>query len=550
MNETEAFPMSSKNCPVCSTPVTDDLPGGLCPACLMAAARKSNPDFDATQTRSGNARIEPPSIPQLTQLFPELEILDLVGIGGMGAVYKAKQKNLDRFVALKIFLFKHSDSKITDRFRQEARALAKFSHQNIVTVHDVGERGDFHFLLMEFVDGPNLRQVVRTGELAPRDAIKLVPQLCDALQYAHEKGIVHRDIKPENVLLLPDGTVKIADFGLAKITDQATELNLTNTQQVMGTYNYMAPEQRERPGEVDHRADIYSLGVVIYELLTGELPLGRFDPPSKRVTVDKRFDEVVMRALEKEPDRRYQRVSEFKTGMQSVAHLAPNRIQPVPPVKSKPGKQVDGKNSDDDSKITTVPQMIYFAISMFVCCAGVVCLILADDDFLGKEMAHFGGRFLGLMIMMAGALLFANQWFVSQILSPNKSLKQKFVAAFGAMAMFFGVAGVCCFIASDNIDVFIPIPVNAKTEAQIEEELAEERSRSNPHSAASAAADKVGWKIRMRSVEDFKSYQKQMARVLRSCGIGLFMFCGFLFAVYGTMCSMIKNKDELDGEHA
>lgn len=543
--------MSSKNCPVCSTPVTDDLPGGLCPACLMAAARKSNPNFDATQTQSGNTRIEPPNIPQLVNLFPELEILELIGIGGMGAVYKAKQKNLDRFVALKIFLFKHSDERVADRFRQEARALAKFSHQNIVTIHDVGEREDFHFLLMEFVDGPNLRQVFRTGELAPSDALKLVPQLCDALQYAHEKGIIHRDVKPENVLLLPDGTVKIADFGLAKITDQATELNLTNTRQVMGTFNYMAPEQRERPGEVDHRADIYSLGVVIYELLTGELPIGRFDPPSKRVTVDKRFDEVVMRALEKEPDRRYQRVSEFKTGMESVAHLAPNRIQPVPPIKSK-YNPADEAKSKDESGIKTVPQMMYFALSMFVCCAGVVCLILADDDFLGKEMAHVGGRFLGLMVIMVGAYLFANQWFVHQILSPKKALKEKFVAAFGAMAMFFGVAGVCCFIASDNMDVFIPIPSNAQTEAEmIEEDLALERMRKqNPAVDVAASAAEARWKPRMRSVEDFKSYQRQNARVLRSCGVGLFMLCGFLFAVYGAMCSMIKNKDEPDSEHA
>ena len=531
--------MPPKNCPVCSTPVTDELPGGLCPACLMAAARKSNPDFDATQSRSDNARIEPPSIPQLSQLFPELEILDLIGTGGMGAVYKAKQKNLDRFVALKIFLFQHSDSRITDRFRQEARALAKFNHQNIVTIHDVGQRGDFHFLLMEFVDGPNLRQVVRTGELAPSDALKLVPQLCDALQYAHEKGIIHRDVKPENVLLLPNGTVKIADFGLAKITDQATELNLTNTQQVMGTFNYMAPEQRERPGDVDHRADIYSLGVVIYELLTGELPIGRFDPPSKRVTVDKRFDEVVMRALEKEPDRRYQRVSEFKTGLQSVAHLAPDRIQPVPPVKSKSGFQPDQSDNKNDSKIKTIPQMLYFTLCMFICCVGVVCMIMAEKQFFAKEFEHVGGRFLGLMIMLVGGFLFASQQFANQVFSRKTTSKKKFVAALGALAMFVGVAGAGCFIASAHSNIWQPIPKNAKTRAELEQENLEAKKYRKEN-----GIPEPKYVVFRNSTENYKERQKDLEKVLQAVGIGLCVFSGFLFAIYGTANSMIESNEK------
>ena len=190
-----------------------------------------------------------------------------------------------------------------------------------------------HYLVMEFVEGLNLRQVTSEEQLSPEMALQMVPQLCDALQYAHDQGVIHRDIKPENLLLDTDGRVKIADFGLAKMTDSSNMGTLTHTQQVMGTLNYMAPEQRERPTEVDHRADIYSLGVVIYELLTGELPLGRFLPPSEKSELSSNLDEVVLRALEKEPNRRYQQANEFKTGFESVGDAAfapmPTPVRPV-----------------------------------------------------------------------------------------------------------------------------------------------------------------------------------------------------------------------------
>jgi hypothetical protein len=198
--------------------------------------------------------------------------------------------------------------------------MARMNHPNIVTVYDFGQIGDLYYLLMEYVDGVNLRQTLRAGRLAPREALAIVPQICDALQYAHDQGVVHRDIKPENVLLDRSGRIKIADFGLAKLLGKGPDdFTLTHTQQVMGTPRYMAPEQIERPSSVDHRADIYSLGVVLYEMLTGELPLGRFDPPSQKVQVDVRIDQVVLRALEKSPDRRYQRASEVKTELASAA---------------------------------------------------------------------------------------------------------------------------------------------------------------------------------------------------------------------------------------
>src|SRR5262249_52169930 len=151
------------------------------------------------------------------------------------------------------------------------------------------------------------------NRLSPREALQIIPQICDALQYAHDEGVVHRDIKPENVLVDRKGRVKIADFGLAKMLDLDPEsTRLTAEGQVMGTPHYMAPEQVRHPLSVDHRADIYSLGVVLYEMLTGDLPLGNFSPPSRKVRVDVRFDEVVLRALENDPARRYQRASDVK----------------------------------------------------------------------------------------------------------------------------------------------------------------------------------------------------------------------------------------------
>jgi hypothetical protein len=182
---------------------------------------------------------------------------------------------------------------------------------------------------MEFIDGPNLRQLMHGQKLSPREALSIVPRICEALQFAHDEGVVHRDIKPENILLDKRGRVKIADFGIAKITGKGRDATLTGAKDVIGTPHYMAPEQIEHPTEVDHRADIYSLGVVFYEMLTGELPLGKFEVPSHKVQVDVRLDEVVLHALEKEPARRYQHAKEVKTDVETIAG-SPASAQTVP----------------------------------------------------------------------------------------------------------------------------------------------------------------------------------------------------------------------------
>jgi len=282
-------------------------------------------------------------VEEVARCFPQLEILELLGSGGMGVVYKARQPQLDRFVALKVLpAGVAADPEFAERFAREARALAKLNHPNIVGIYDFGRTEGGYYFMMEYVKGATLREMERAGRLSPAEALAIVPSICDALQYAHDEGVVHRDIKPENILLDDKGRVKIADFGLAKLLGKAaTDLTLTQANVAMGTPRYMAPEQMEKPLSVDHRADIYSLGVVFYEMLTGELPMGRFAPPSRKVHVDVRLDEVVLKTLEKEPARRYQHAEDIKTDVESL-FSAPRSRTPVPDQAAAVRAQVRG----------------------------------------------------------------------------------------------------------------------------------------------------------------------------------------------------------------
>lgn len=281
--------------------------------------------------------VQPSLTPEeLAPHFPQLEIIEYMGRGGMGVVYKARQKTLGRLVALKLLAPERiKDLKFAERFTSEARALAQLAHPNIVTVHDFGQAGDFFYLLMEFVDGVNLRQALNAGRFTPEQALTIVPPVCEALQYAHENGIVHRDIKPENLLLDKAGRVKIADFGIARILrPDAPAENAPSA----GTPQYMAPEQRTSPSSSDHRADIYSLGVVLYEMLTGELPSSKLQPPSRKVVIDVRLDEIVMRALEKSPDLRWQTAADLRTRLETItAAQAAKTSSSAPPAREGSG---------------------------------------------------------------------------------------------------------------------------------------------------------------------------------------------------------------------
>ncbi len=328
---------NAQTCPACGAAVPGGVSDQPCPACLMKMGLDSstdsaeNPAFAATTPQSGSFVPLEPAV--LAEHFPHLEILELLGQGGMGAVYKARQKKLDRLVALKIIRPESADDPaFAERFNREARTLARLNHPSIVGVHDFGEvvlnagrlpsGTTLFFFIMEYVDGLNLRQLMESQKLLSDQTLTIIAQICEGLQFAHDEGVVHRDIKPENILIDSRGNVKIADFGLAKLAEHSADnFTLTGTHQVMGTPQYMAPEQMGGSHEVDHRADIYSLGVVFYELLTGEVPMGQFEPPSKKTAVDARLDDVVLRALAREPERRFQSASELRSRVNAVSSV-------------------------------------------------------------------------------------------------------------------------------------------------------------------------------------------------------------------------------------
>jgi predicted Ser/Thr protein kinase len=408
-----------QKCPKCGAELPANAPEGLCPRCLIKLGVQTGEQASGADSRMPSEaatsppphggppdRFVPPEPAELAKQFPQLEILELLGQGGMGAVYKARQRHLDRLVALKILPPQVGQTEaFTERFMREARSLAQLSHTNIVMVHEFGQTQEgLYYFVMEFVDGTDLRRVMQAGELSPSQALAIVPQICEALQYAHDERIVHRDIKPENILLDKKGRVKIADFGLAKLLNRpATVYQLTQAGQKMGTPHYMAPEQIEHPDQVDHRADIYSLGVVFYEMLTGELPLGRFPVPSKKVHVDVRLDEVVLKTLEKEPERRYQHASELKSDVETISSEGP--------ATGRQARDAGMVVTDENSK--TIRQRVWvpaagLLVAGAINCLGVIGALIAaavhliQGGFTGSMFGFLPGAF-ELVIVLATA---------------------------------------------------------------------------------------------------------------------------------------------------
>ncbi len=265
---------------------------------------------------------EPPTVEMIQRALPQYEISAFIARGGMGAVYKGVQTSLGRTVAVKILPQDIVDDELdyAGRFKREARSMAALSHPNIVAVHEAGETAEgLLYFAMDFIDGTDVAQMMaKRGRLPPAEALRITADVCAALECAHAHGIIHRDIKPSNVLINEQGVVKVADFGLAKIIE--TDDGQTHSVVAVGTPDFLAPEAH-LPGIVlDQRADIYSAGVMLYEMLTGKVPRGRFDPPSGEVAgLDARLDAITDKAMRTDREKRYASAAQMRAALANVA---------------------------------------------------------------------------------------------------------------------------------------------------------------------------------------------------------------------------------------
>jgi serine/threonine protein kinase len=318
------------------------------------------------------------------------ELEKLVGSGGMSNVFRAHDRLLERTVALKILHEQYTrDEDYVERFRREARAVAQLAHPNIVTVIDRGEQEGRQFIVFEYVDGENLKDLLNRGPLEVREAIRLSLQIARALSFAHERGLVHRDVKPQNVLLNEDGQAKVTDFGIARSLDVH---GVTQTGTVLGTSDYIAPEQA-RGQKVDPKTDIYSLGVVLYELLSGEVPFSgdnfvavamrHVNEPvpsvlDRRPDCPVRLDLAIQRAMSKDPEDRFQSMGDFVVELEAC--LA----------------EIDGRGDEGATMIVPAPRRPRRersherpAVVMPLLLAALVVALLAAGAFL---LFHTGGE--------------------------------------------------------------------------------------------------------------------------------------------------------------
>ncbi len=296
----------------------------------------SAPSPEPSRSQSRGKNWIAPAPEELQAMLPQYEVIKMLGRGGMGAVYMGRQIALERSVAIKILSADSDDLEFTERFKNEAKAMAKLNHPGIVAVYDFGQtQSGLLYIVMEYVDGTDIaRMIASEGRLHTEHAMAITAHVCDALSYAHDQGIIHRDIKPANIMVGYDGVVKVADFGLAKAdTADGQSVGLTQSGIVMGTMHYIAPEMMVLGSSVDQRADIYAVGVMLYQMLTGKVPHGMFALPSMQVQgLDPRYDGIIAKAMQEDRDVRYQNARELRVDLNAIL------TQPVAQVKANDGK--------------------------------------------------------------------------------------------------------------------------------------------------------------------------------------------------------------------
>ena len=291
-----------------------------------------------------------------TLLDNRYEILEVIGTGGMAVVYKARCNRLNRLVAIKVLKRELSqDEEFRRRFHAESQAVAMLSHPNIVSVYDVSHSNNLDYIVMELIEGITLKQYLeQKGRLNWREALHFSTQIAKALEHAHSRGIIHRDIKPHNIMILKDGSVKVADFGIARISSAQNTL----TREALGSVHYISPEQA-KGGKVDYRSDLYSLGVVMYEMLTGRPPFDGDTPVSVAIQhinakpvmprelnpdIPEGFEQITMHAMAADISKRYPSATRMPTirtpSMWSACSTTPTIFQtgfPGASASSRPG---------------------------------------------------------------------------------------------------------------------------------------------------------------------------------------------------------------------
>ncbi|MFT5465127.1 MAG: serine/threonine protein kinase [Verrucomicrobiales bacterium] len=288
----------------------------------------------------------PPPPAEISAQITGFEVDKILGVGGMGVVYRGWQQSLHRHVAIKLLPAElEAVEGLAERFESEARAMARLNHGNIAGVFDIDRTTEGHsYFVMEYVDGGTLHERLQRGQMSTEDIVNLLSQVCDGLRYAHDRGVVHRDMKPNNILINTEGKAKVVDFGLAQVGDAI------DVGQSVGTPAYMAPELFEENVQVDGRADIYAVGVMLYEMLTGDRPRGEFRPPSEvSPGIHSDFDRIVTRAMQRRAVNRQQTALEFRQQLQGAGNQNPPPLQNASPPAAAdssgaPGSPVVGRS--------------------------------------------------------------------------------------------------------------------------------------------------------------------------------------------------------------
>jgi len=396
MSDSSALP---KSCPKCGAALPSEATDGLCPNCLMNEALQPTQVSDASKPK--HSAILAPE--ELAPFFPQYEILRMLGRGGMGAVYLARQISLNRLVAIKILPadLGESDQNFAERFKNEAQAMAQLSHAGIVAVFDFGQSANgLLYIVMEYIEGTDVQLMLASqGRLHSAHAMAITAHVCDALQYAHSCGIIHRDIKPSNIMVGNNGVVKVADFGLAKMS-QGQTTGLTQSGMAMGTPHFMAPEALTLGSAVDQRADIYAVGVMLYQMLTGRLPQGMFEMPSFQVPgLDPRYDRIVAKALRDDREQRYQAALDLRHDLdailtQPVEKVAPEaaEVKALPPVEQR-GRKKARVPGLPPPNAASQPPLKKRPLGLILTALGVIAALAAAfvyfrDQGIGPTTAH------------------------------------------------------------------------------------------------------------------------------------------------------------------